>query len=76
MLESTRARVRRILSDGRWHSGLELARRCRTTFATGLMSYVRKLRQPEHGGHTIDCIYDERTSRRVGRQVYRYRMRE
>jgi hypothetical protein len=74
--ESVRSKVRRILADGRWHSGLELARRCRTVYATGMMSYVRKLRLEEHGGHSIDRVYDPQASRRTGRQVHRYRMRK
>jgi hypothetical protein len=71
---TTRERVRRILADGRWHTGLELARRCRTQYATGLMSYVRKLRRDEHGGHVVRCVFDAAASRRAGRQVWRYKM--
>lgn len=74
MATSTRAKVRRILSDGRWHTGLELARRCGTTYATGMMSYVRKLRLAEHGGHRVECVYDPVLSKRHKRQIYRYRM--
>jgi hypothetical protein len=64
------------LSDGEWHTGLELCDRIGARYATGLMSFVRKLRRPEFGGHIIDCEYSPRLSRLHDHQIYRYRMRD
>lgn len=72
--ESARAKVRRILSDWEWHTGLEIARRVGTSYATGVMAYVRKLRDPRFGGCTIDAEYDAAKSKRYTRQVWRYRL--
>jgi len=74
MKMSTRAKVRKILGDGQWHTGLELARRCGVRYATGMMSYVRKLRLREHGGHIVQCVYDPDASKRMKRSIYRYRL--
>jgi hypothetical protein len=72
--ESARAKVRRILSDGEWHTGLEIARRVGTSYATGVMAYVRKLRTELHGANTILAEYDPVASKKHERQVWRYRL--
>ena len=74
MRVTLRDRVRRILSDGRWHTGLDLCRECGKQFGTGLTAKLRDLRKPEHGGHVIESRRNEELSRLEKCNVWEYRM--
>ena len=75
MRTSLREQVRRVLADGNWHTGLDIARRIgRRSYSTGIAAKVRDLRKPEHGGYEIHSEKDVEESRRTGRQVWRFRM--
>jgi hypothetical protein len=75
MRQSLRERVRRVLSDGRWHTGLELAHACgESSYTTGVAAKVRDLRKPAYGGCVIAAERDVDESSRTGRQVWRFRM--
>ena len=60
-------RVLDVLSDGRWHSSLEIAMKARTV-APG--SCVAELRS---NGFDIECRYRETTEE--GRRVFEYRLK-
>lgn len=73
---SLREQVRRVLADGNWHTGLDIARRIgRHSYSTGIAAKIRDLRKPEHGGYDIDSEKDVEESRRTGRQVWRFQMK-
>lgn len=74
MRQSIRERVRKVLMDGRWHTGLDLCRRCGVIYGTGLTAKIRDLRKAEFGGHIIESQRNEFLSRWWGRQVWEYRM--
>lgn len=75
MRTSMREQIRRVLSDGRWHTGLELAHRIgRKHYSTGIAAKIRDLRKPEYGGYVIESEKDVKESRRTGMQVWRFRM--
>ena len=74
MPECMRERIRQILEDGEWHTGLSILRILGTSFGTGAMAKIRDLRKPEYGGHTIESRKNVALSRAWNRQVWEYRM--
>jgi len=70
-----RDEVLRVLSDGLWHTGLDIAKRCeRASLSTGVAARVRELRNPKYGGYNIESEKDTEASKRTGMQVWHYRM--
>ena len=70
-----RERLRVVLMDGQWHTGLELARAIgREAYTTGIAAKVRALRDREYGGYTIESERVRGVPEHDGRQVWRFRM--
>lgn len=72
---SIRDRIRILLSDGEWRTGLEIALAIgKGSYTTGVAAKIRQLRDPRFGGHVIESEYDEKTSKASGMKVWRFRM--
>lgn len=74
---SLRDRIRNVLNDGRWHTGLEIARTVRgpnAQYGPGIAAKIRDLRKLEYGGHKILSEKDPELSRTTGSQVWRFKM--